>query len=30
MDMGIVEPIGKKICKYSHKKVAVYAIRREA
>ena len=29
MDMGIVEPIGKKICKYTHKRVAVYVIRRE-
>ena len=30
MDMGRVEPIGKKVCEYTGKKVAVYAIRREA
>ena len=29
MYLGIVEPIGKKICKYTHKRVAVYVIRRE-
>ena len=27
---GIVEPIGKKICTYTGKKVAVYALRSEA
>lgn len=29
MDMGKVEPIGKKVCQYTGKKVAVYAIRKE-
>lgn len=29
MDMGKVEPIGKKVCEYTGKKVAVYAIREE-
>lgn len=29
MDMGRVEPIGKKVCEYTGKKVAVYAIREE-
>ena len=26
---GMVEPIGKKVCEYTGKKVAVYAIRKE-
>lgn len=29
MNQGKVEPIGKKVCEYTGKKVAVYAIRRE-
>ena len=27
---GVVEPIGKKVCMYTGKKVAVYALREEA
>lgn len=26
---GIVEPVGKKVCQYTHKTVAVYALRDE-
>lgn len=26
---GIVEPVGKKVCQYTHKTVAVYALREE-
>lgn len=25
---GLVEPVGKKVCAYTHKKVSVYALRR--
>ena len=28
-ERGIVEPIGKKVCQYTHKKVAVYVLREE-
>lgn len=27
---GVVEPIGKKICQYTGRKVSLYALRREA
>ncbi|MBR2554302.1 MAG: hypothetical protein IKE94_05505 [Aeriscardovia sp.] len=29
MNMGMVEPIGKKVCQFTGKKVAIYAIRKE-
>ena len=28
--MGVVEPVGKKICAYTHKRVSVWALREEA